>query len=152
MFQLGVLQRHCELICSQHINLENAVSIYKTAKVTHPSSVDFKEKRARLIKLSNSILHYLMSKQSDSSIHCALVFQAHGSEELSSFCESYFLQQMPSLLEKESFKTLLLGPPCSRHGNVTTSTLAHSRGDSAMEELEAALARRLRSLHVTSRV
>ncbi|XP_003967412.2 ankyrin repeat and BTB/POZ domain-containing protein 2 [Takifugu rubripes] len=109
MFQLGVLQRHCELICSQHINLENAVSIYKTAK-------------------------------------------AHGSEELSSFCESYFLQQMPSLLEKESFKTLLLGPPCSRHGNVTTSTLAHSRGDSAMEELEATLARRLRSLHVTSRV
>lgn len=59
---------------------------------------------------------------------------------------------MPSLLEKESFKTLLLGPPCSRHGNVTTSTLAHSRGDSAMEELEATLARRLRSLHVTSRV
>lgn len=35
LFQLGVLQRHCELICSKHINLDNAVSIYKTAKVTH---------------------------------------------------------------------------------------------------------------------
>lgn len=86
------------------------------------------------------------------NVHCALVFQAHDSEELSSFCEGYFLQQMPSLLEKESFKTLLLGPPCSRHGNITTSTLAHSRGDWAMEELEATLARRLRSLHITSRV
>lgn len=79
-------------------------------------------------------------------------FQAHGSEELSSFCEGYFLQQMPSLLEKEGFKSLLLGPPCSRQGNISTSTLAHSRGDSPMEELEATLARRLRSLHVTSRV
>lgn len=34
LFQLGALQRHCELICSHHINLDNAVSIYKTAKVT----------------------------------------------------------------------------------------------------------------------
>lgn len=41
LFQLRVLQRHCELICSQHINLDNAVSIYKTAKVTHtPRSLD----------------------------------------------------------------------------------------------------------------
>lgn len=35
LFQLGVLQRHCELICSQHVNLDNAVSIYKIAKVKH---------------------------------------------------------------------------------------------------------------------
>lgn len=34
LFQLGALQRHCELICSQHISLDNAVCIYKTAKVT----------------------------------------------------------------------------------------------------------------------
>uniref|UniRef100_H3BYI7 BTB domain-containing protein n=1 Tax=Tetraodon nigroviridis TaxID=99883 RepID=H3BYI7_TETNG len=108
-FQLGVLQRHCELICSQHISLDNAVSIYKTAK-------------------------------------------AHGSEELSSFCEGYFLQQMPSLLEKEGFKSLLMGPPCSRQANISASTLAHSRENSPIEELEATLARRLRSLHVTSRV
>lgn len=32
-FQLGALQRHCEIICSQHINLDNAVIMYRTAKV-----------------------------------------------------------------------------------------------------------------------
>uniref|UniRef100_A0AAQ4QNZ3 Ankyrin repeat and BTB/POZ domain-containing protein 2 n=1 Tax=Gasterosteus aculeatus aculeatus TaxID=481459 RepID=A0AAQ4QNZ3_GASAC len=35
LFQLRMLQRHCELICSQLINLDNAVSIYKRAKVKH---------------------------------------------------------------------------------------------------------------------
>uniref|UniRef100_A0A3Q1B7B6 BTB domain-containing protein n=1 Tax=Amphiprion ocellaris TaxID=80972 RepID=A0A3Q1B7B6_AMPOC len=90
LFQLGALQRHCELICSQHINLDNAVSIYKTAKV-------------------------------------------HSSVELGSFCEGYFLQQMPALLEREGFRSLL-------------------RGDSPLEELEATLAQRIRSLYVTSRV
>uniref|UniRef100_A0AAQ5XQN6 ABTB2/3 histone-like domain-containing protein n=1 Tax=Amphiprion ocellaris TaxID=80972 RepID=A0AAQ5XQN6_AMPOC len=89
LFQLGALQRHCELICSQHINLDNAVSIYKTAKV-------------------------------------------HSSVELGSFCEGYFLQQMPALLEREGFRSL--------------------RGDSPLEELEATLAQRIRSLYVTSRV
>uniref|UniRef100_A0A665TRP8 Ankyrin repeat and BTB/POZ domain-containing protein 2 n=1 Tax=Echeneis naucrates TaxID=173247 RepID=A0A665TRP8_ECHNA len=98
LFHLGALQRHCELICSHHINLDNAVSIYKTAK-------------------------------------------AHGSLELTSFCEGYFLQQMPALLERDGFRSLL-----------TTSTLVHSRGDSPLEELEATLAQRLRSLYVTSRV
>lgn len=109
LFQLGVLQRHCELICSQHINLDTAVSIYKTAKV-------------------------------------------HGSVELTSFCEGYFLQQMPALLERDSFRSLLLGPTGARQGNNSTSTLVHSRGDSPLEELEATLAQRLRSLYVTSRV
>ncbi|XP_035013048.1 ankyrin repeat and BTB/POZ domain-containing protein 2 isoform X2 [Hippoglossus stenolepis] len=109
LFHLGALQRHCELICSRHINLDNAVSIYKTAKV-------------------------------------------YGSLELSSFCEGYFLQQMPALLERESFRSLLLGPPGARQGNHPTSTLVHSRGDSPLEELEATLAQRLRSLCVTSRV
>ncbi|XP_037538655.1 ankyrin repeat and BTB/POZ domain-containing protein 2 isoform X1 [Nematolebias whitei] len=109
LFQLGALQRHCELICSQHINLDNAVSIYKTAKT-------------------------------------------HGSVELCSFCEGYFLHQMSALLEREAFRTLLLGPPGARQGNNSTSSLAHSRGDSPLEELEAALAQRLRSLHISSRV
>uniref|UniRef100_A0A3B4GBC8 Ankyrin repeat and BTB/POZ domain-containing protein 2 n=1 Tax=Pundamilia nyererei TaxID=303518 RepID=A0A3B4GBC8_9CICH len=109
LFQLGALQRHCELICSQHISLDNAVSIYKTAKV-------------------------------------------NGSVELSSLCEGYFLQQMPALLERESFRSLLLGPPGARQGNNSTSTLTHSRGDSLVEELETTLAQRLRSLYVTSRV
>uniref|UniRef100_A0A673BPU9 ABTB2/3 histone-like domain-containing protein n=1 Tax=Sphaeramia orbicularis TaxID=375764 RepID=A0A673BPU9_9TELE len=96
LFQLAALQRHCELICSQHITLDNAVSIYKMAK-------------------------------------------AHGSVELSSFCEGYFLQQMPALLERESFRCLLLGPLAARQGNNSTSTLT-------------TLAQRLRSLYVTSRV
>uniref|UniRef100_A0A673BMY9 Ankyrin repeat and BTB/POZ domain-containing protein 2 n=1 Tax=Sphaeramia orbicularis TaxID=375764 RepID=A0A673BMY9_9TELE len=109
LFQLAALQRHCELICSQHITLDNAVSIYKMAK-------------------------------------------AHGSVELSSFCEGYFLQQMPALLERESFRCLLLGPLAARQGNNSTSTLVHSRGDSPLEELETTLAQRLRSLYVTSRV
>ncbi|MEQ2271011.1 Ankyrin repeat and BTB/POZ domain-containing protein 2 [Xenotaenia resolanae] len=108
-FQLGALQRHCELICSQHINLDNAVSIYKIAK-------------------------------------------ANGSVDLSAFCESFFLQQMPALLEKEGFRTLLLGTHRARQGNNCTSSMAHSRGDSPLEELEAILAQRLRSLYISSQV
>ncbi|XP_077372123.1 ankyrin repeat and BTB/POZ domain-containing protein 2 [Festucalex cinctus] len=106
VFQLGALQRHCELICSRHINLDNAVSIYKAAK-------------------------------------------AHGSAELSSFCEGYFLQQMPALMEREAFRCLLLG---CRQGGSSASTLALNQGDSPLDELEVTLARRLRSLYVTSRV
>lgn len=84
--------------------------------------------------------------------HSLCFSQAHGSVELSSFCEGYFLQQMPALMEREGFRSLLLGPPGARQGNSSTSTLVHSRGDSPLEELEATLARRLRSLYVTSRV
>uniref|UniRef100_A0A8C7PNP8 Ankyrin repeat and BTB (POZ) domain containing 2b n=1 Tax=Oncorhynchus mykiss TaxID=8022 RepID=A0A8C7PNP8_ONCMY len=91
VFQLGALQRHCEIICSQSIDLENAVSIYRTAK-------------------------------------------AHAASVLSSFCEGFFLQHMAGLLEREAFRSLLLG------------------GDSPLEELETTLARRLRSLYITSRV
>ncbi|KAM8861452.1 ankyrin repeat and BTB/POZ domain-containing protein 2 [Synchiropus picturatus] len=110
LFQLGALQRHCELICSRHINLDNAVNIYKASKV-------------------------------------------HGSAELSSFCEGYFLQQMPALMEREGFRTLLLGPPASRgQGNSATPPPGQSRADCPLEELEATLAQRLRSLYVSSRV
>ncbi|XP_055365795.1 ankyrin repeat and BTB/POZ domain-containing protein 2 isoform X2 [Betta splendens] len=108
-FQLGALQRHCELICSQHINLDNAVRIYRTAK-------------------------------------------AHGSVELCSFCEGYFLQHMSALLEREDFRCLLFGSAGTRQGNNSTSMLVHIRAESPLEELEATLARRLRSLYVTSRV
>uniref|UniRef100_A0A8C0YDA6 Ankyrin repeat and BTB (POZ) domain containing 2a n=1 Tax=Cyprinus carpio carpio TaxID=630221 RepID=A0A8C0YDA6_CYPCA len=33
-FQLLVLKRHCEILCSERINLNNAVSIYQTSKVS----------------------------------------------------------------------------------------------------------------------
>ncbi|RXN02872.1 ankyrin repeat and BTB POZ domain-containing 2 [Labeo rohita] len=97
LFQLGALQRHCEIICAQNIDLDNAVNIYHTAK-------------------------------------------AHGAVELSTYCEGYFLQNMAGLLEREAFRTLILGSG-TRTGK-----------DSLLEELEATLARRLRSLLVTSRV
>lgn len=103
LFQLGALRRHCELICSQNIDLDNAVSIYRTAK-------------------------------------------AHDAVELGLFCEAYFLQHMSGLLEREAFRSLLLGPPGARWG------AGAGRGESPLEELENTLARRLRSLYVTSRV
>ncbi|XP_052454067.1 ankyrin repeat and BTB/POZ domain-containing protein 2 [Carassius gibelio] len=99
MFQLGALQRHCEIICAQNIDLDNAVNIYRTAKT-------------------------------------------HGAVELSTYCEGYFLQNMAGLLEREAFRTLVLG----------SGTRSGSGKDSLLEELEATLARRLRSLLVTSRV
>ncbi|KAJ3596798.1 hypothetical protein NHX12_003198 [Muraenolepis orangiensis] len=108
VFQLGALQRHCELICSQHISLKNAVSIYRTAK-------------------------------------------AHGSVELRAFCEGYFLQNMPALLEKESFRGLLLGTQGSARSGANGSG-SLSRPDSPLEQMEATLSVRLRSLYTSSRV
>ncbi|MEQ2197864.1 hypothetical protein XENOCAPTIV_004401, partial [Xenoophorus captivus] len=60
--------------------------------------------------------------------------------------------QMPALLEKEGFRTLLLGTHRARQGNNCTSSMAHSRSDSPLEELEAILAQRLRSLYISSQV
>ncbi|KAK7117925.1 hypothetical protein R3I94_023216 [Phoxinus phoxinus] len=99
LFQLGALQRHCEILCAQSIDLDNAVNIYQTAK-------------------------------------------AHGAVELSTHCEGFFLQNMAGLLEREAFRALILG----------SGTRGGSGKDSLLDELEATLARRLRSLLVTSRV
>ncbi|KAJ7998107.1 hypothetical protein DPEC_G00219130 [Dallia pectoralis] len=111
VFQLGALQRHCEIICSQRINLDNAVPIYRTAK-------------------------------------------AYGASELSLFCEGFFLQNMACLLERESFRFLILRNPGSRWATGTGSGPKKypPRIDSLLEELEFTLARRLRSLYITSRV
>ncbi|XP_031421039.1 ankyrin repeat and BTB/POZ domain-containing protein 2 [Clupea harengus] len=100
LFQLGALQRHCEIVCARNINLENGVSIYRTAK-------------------------------------------AHGAAELSTYCEGFFLQHMPGLMEREAFRGLLLLGPGGRWG---------SGRETPLDEMEAMLARRLRSLYVTSRV
>ncbi|XP_048013975.1 ankyrin repeat and BTB/POZ domain-containing protein 2 isoform X2 [Megalobrama amblycephala] len=99
LFQLRALQRHCEILCAQSIDLDNAVNIYQTAK-------------------------------------------AHGAVELITYCEGFFLQNMAGLLEREAFRALILG----------SGTRSGSGKDSLLEELEATLTRRLRSLLVTSRV
>ena len=72
--------------------------------------------------------------------------QAHGSVELSAFCEGYFLQNMSALLEREGFRALLLGPQTGSRGG------GSPRLESPLEQLEATLARRLRSLYTSSRV
>ncbi|XP_006642520.1 ankyrin repeat and BTB/POZ domain-containing protein 2 [Lepisosteus oculatus] len=97
LFQLPALQRHCEVICCQNITLENAVSIYRSAKV-------------------------------------------HSITELALFCESYFLQSMEGLVEQEAFKTQVLNPN------------SRVQGREPLEDLEAMLARRIRSVYITSRV
>ncbi|XP_048113700.1 ankyrin repeat and BTB/POZ domain-containing protein 2 [Alosa alosa] len=106
LFQLGALQRHCEIVCAQNISLENAVNIYRTAK-------------------------------------------AHGAMELSAYCEGFFLQHMPGLMEREAFRGLLLLGPGP---GVTGGSRWGSGRENPMDEMEALLARRLRSLYVTSRV
>ena len=69
--------------------------------------------------------------------------QAHGAAELSTYCEGFFLQHMPGLMEREAFRGLLLLGPGGRWG---------SGRETPLDEMEAMLARRLRSLYVTSRV
>lgn len=80
--------------------------------------------------------------------------QAHGASVLSSFCEGFFLQHMAGLLEREAFRSLLLGPLGARWVTEMGSgpKMVPPRGDSPLEELEMTLARRLRSLYITSRV
>ncbi|XP_033909552.3 ankyrin repeat and BTB/POZ domain-containing protein 2-like [Acipenser ruthenus] len=64
----------------------------------------------------------------------------HNATELASFCEGYFLQSMGRLLEQEVFRALVFG----RSSRV--------QGLEPLEELETGLARRMRSVYVTSRV
>uniref|UniRef100_A0A8C4UXC5 Ankyrin repeat and BTB domain containing 2 n=1 Tax=Falco tinnunculus TaxID=100819 RepID=A0A8C4UXC5_FALTI len=97
LFQLDGLQRHCEILCAQTINMENSVNIYKYAKI-------------------------------------------HNAPELASFCEGFFLKHMSSLLEQDSFKQLIY----SRNSKV--------QGLDPLRDLQTALASRLHSVYVTSRV
>ncbi|XP_041054267.1 ankyrin repeat and BTB/POZ domain-containing protein 2 [Carcharodon carcharias] len=97
LFELESLQRHCEIICTQIINLENAVIIYCYAKI-------------------------------------------HNATELLSYTESYFLKNMSALLDQESFKQLIYG----RNSKL--------QGLDPLQGLDMALANRMRSLYITSRV
>ncbi|KAM4722101.1 ankyrin repeat and BTB/POZ domain-containing protein 2 [Rhinophrynus dorsalis] len=96
-FQLDALQRHCEMICSQSINTENAVSIYKYAKI-------------------------------------------HNAPELALFCEGFFLQNMRTLLEQDSFKQLIYG----RNSKV--------QGLDTLTDLQETLTNRIKDLYLSSRV
>ncbi|XP_048463314.1 ankyrin repeat and BTB/POZ domain-containing protein 2 [Rhincodon typus] len=97
LFELESLQRHCEIICTQIMNLENAVIIYCYAKI-------------------------------------------HNAIELLSYTESYFLKNMNALLDQDSFKQLIYG----RNSKL--------QGLDPLQGLDLALANRMRSLYVMSRV
>ncbi|XP_060695059.1 ankyrin repeat and BTB/POZ domain-containing protein 2-like [Hemiscyllium ocellatum] len=97
LFELESLQRHCEIICTQIMNLENAVIIYCYAKI-------------------------------------------HNAVELLSYTESFFLKNMSALLDQESFKQLIYG----RNSKL--------QGLDPLQGLDLALANRMRSLYIMSRV
>ncbi|XP_068995738.1 ankyrin repeat and BTB/POZ domain-containing protein 2-like isoform X2 [Embiotoca jacksoni] len=104
-FQLRGLQRVCETTLSQSVTVENAVSIYLTAK-------------------------------------------RHGGVELCRFCEGFFLQNMNRLLDREDFHRLLLGGG----GQDTRAGPGQDRDPPVLlVDLEAALIRRLCSLHSACR-
>ncbi|KAG5270031.1 hypothetical protein AALO_G00187860 [Alosa alosa] len=97
-FQVGALKRQCEMLCSDRIQLDNAVRLYLKAKT-------------------------------------------FGATELAVFCEGYFLQRMPDLLEMEDFQSLLR--PSSG------SPAVRSQLDLLpLEGLQTTLSRRLLSLCV----
>ncbi|KAM4617295.1 ankyrin repeat and BTB/POZ domain-containing protein 2 [Discoglossus pictus] len=96
-FQLDALQRHCEIICSQIINSDNCVSIYKYAKV-------------------------------------------HEAPELARFCEGFFLKNIRTLLEQESFQQLIYRQNSKGHGLDT------------LTDLQDTLTNRIKDVYISCRV
>ncbi|RLW10110.1 hypothetical protein DV515_00002529 [Chloebia gouldiae] len=76
----------------------------------------------------------------DNSVNIYKYAKIHNAPELASFCEGFFLKHMSSLLEQDSFKQLIYG----RNSKV--------QGLDPLRDLQAALASRLHSMYVTSRV
>uniref|UniRef100_A0A8U7MGD3 Ankyrin repeat and BTB domain containing 2 n=1 Tax=Corvus moneduloides TaxID=1196302 RepID=A0A8U7MGD3_CORMO len=76
----------------------------------------------------------------DNSVNIYKYAKIHNAPELASFCEGFFLKHMSSLLEQDSFKQLIYG----RNSKV--------QGLDPLRDLQAALAGRLHSVYVTSRV
>ncbi|MBN3300868.1 ABTB2 protein, partial [Amia calva] len=77
----------------------------------------------------------------ESAVNIYRTAKVHGAAELTAFCEGYFLQHMVDLLDQEVFRGLVLG---------LGSNSRHSW--EPLDDLEATLARRMRSMYVTSRV
>lgn len=82
---------------------------------------------AQTISMENSVNIYKYAK-------------IHNAPELASFCEGFFLKHMSALLEQDSFKQLIY----SRNSKV--------QGLDPLRDLQTALAGRLHSVYVTSRV
>ncbi|KFP28646.1 Ankyrin repeat and BTB/POZ domain-containing protein 2, partial [Colius striatus] len=76
----------------------------------------------------------------ENSVHIYKYAKIHNAPELASFCEGFFLKHMSSLLEQDSFKQLIY----SRNSKV--------QGLDPLRDLQTALASRLHSVYVTSRV
>ncbi|XP_076861827.1 ankyrin repeat and BTB/POZ domain-containing protein 2 [Brachyhypopomus gauderio] len=76
----------------------------------------------------------------DNAVSVYNTAKALAATELSTYCEGYFLQNMAALLEREAFRGLLCLP----------GARAPPAREPLLEELEATLAGRLRSFHVTS--
>lgn len=82
---------------------------------------------AQTISMENSVSIYKYAK-------------IHNAPELAAFCEGFFLKHMSSLLEQDSFRQLIY----SRNSKV--------QGLDPLRDLQTALAGRLHSVYVTSRV
>ncbi|KAJ7396529.1 Ankyrin repeat and BTB/POZ domain-containing protein 2 [Pitangus sulphuratus] len=126
LFQLDGLQRHCEILCAQTISMDNSVNIYKYAKEqgSREPYPDCPE----------------LCSPSGRAVLCVTAKQIHNAPELASFCEGFFLKHMSSLLEQDSFRQLIY----SRNSKV--------QGLDPLRDLQTALAGRLHSVYVTSRV
>ncbi|XP_062857396.1 ankyrin repeat and BTB/POZ domain-containing protein 2 [Trichomycterus rosablanca] len=77
----------------------------------------------------------------DNALSVYSTAKAHGAVELRVYCEGYFLQNMGTLLERESFCSLISG-----------TRSASGRDSALLEELEDLLAQRTGSLHITTNV
>lgn len=123
-FQLPVLKRHCEILCSEKINLNNAVSIYQTSKVCTYSLPEH--------------IHCFSIQLQSVDVICVLlcvVEQVSEAVELAVFCEGFFLQNMVNLLDCEQFEELLLGSDCRT-----------ALDPDALDGLQATLTSRLHSI------
>uniref|UniRef100_A0A8C3HES6 BTB domain-containing protein n=2 Tax=Emydidae TaxID=8476 RepID=A0A8C3HES6_CHRPI len=76
----------------------------------------------------------------ESSVNIYKYAKIHSAPELASFCEGFFLKHMNSLLEQDSFRQLIYG----RNSKV--------QGLDPLRDLQTALASRLHSIYITSRV